>query len=220
MTLTVSLLSFWGDERTIAESAWTSTGRGEGRSDDEVAALVRSLWSQGHGSPFEHVLYRFHITCPRYIETQLLRYRIQSANCMSGRYRTMPTEFLSMPEDIEEIETAAGISSIYKGVCGVANAAYALAMQDAKKARDEGLIDNAAYKRYREFIRGILPQANLTEIVTVFNLRSLVNVWQQRLSSHAQPEIQEIARQMFRCVEECRNLPNILPIIRKELPTF
>jgi thymidylate synthase (FAD) len=209
--INVKLLDWFGSDRHVAEAAWTSSSSTQ-RSEERVNNLINMLADSKHGSPFEHVLFRFHITCPRYIETQILRHRLQSANCMSGRYRTMPNDFMFMPDDIKMLinnhPSLIDSSKDYEDKCVTNNACYQHYMAKAKVLLKSGELSNPDYKRSREFMRGMLPQSNMTEIVTVINLRSLSNFFKQRLDGNAQPEIQEVADGML---AEVRNA-NVCPV--------
>jgi len=214
----VELQESMGSDRSIAEAAWTSSSDFQGKqrkTNEQVENIINMLANDKHATPFESVVFRFWIKMPIAIDRQHMTHRIGSHNGMSGRYRTMPTEFLAMPEDVESILNRINlkITEAYEHVCSLANSNYALAMKDLKIAKANNNITNEEYKRAREFIRGMLPQHNMTERVTVFNLRSFANYQKLRNSKHAQPEIQEVARQMLDAVKAA----NICPIALEAL---
>jgi thymidylate synthase (FAD) len=214
--IVVELQGTFGDDRSIAESAWTSSldyEKKASRTDDDVKRVVEMLANNSHGTPFESVVFRFWIKMPIAIDRQFMTHRIQSTNGMSGRYRTMPDDYLNMPQDVmvisnkiaDEFETDP--IDNYMDVCDLANAKYATNCAAAKQAKDVGIITNVEYKRFREFIRGMLPQHNMTERVSIMNLRSFANFIKLRLTEHAQPEIYEVARQMLAEVEAKASCP-------------
>lgn len=214
----VELQESMGSDRSIAEAAWTSSSDFQGKqrkTNEQVENIINMLANDKHATPFESVVFRFWIKMPIAIDRQHMTHRIGSHNGMSGRYRTMPTEFLAMPEDVESILNTVNpqITEAYDHVCSLANSNYALAMEDLKRAKANNNITNEEYKRAREFIRGMLPQHNMTERVTVFNLRSFANYQKLRNSKHAQPEIQEVARQMLEVVKAA----NICPVALRAL---
>ena len=131
-----------------------------------------------------------------------------SASGMSGRYRTMPSEFLSMSEDILDIydkispfETVV-VKEKYENICVKANEFYEDECRAMKAAVKDGFITNDEYKRVREFLRGVLPQHNMTERVSVMNLRSLANFIKLRNKPDAQVEIRYIASEMLKIMKE------------------
>ena len=216
----VELQEHMGDDRSIAAAAWTSSldyEKKQTRTDADVERVVKMLADHGHATPFESVVLKFWIRMPIATDRQHMTHRIGSHNGMSGRYRTMPTEFLDIPQDILDITNAMpGINGqylnySYRHICDTANQTYKQVMLDLKIAKDAGNINNDQYKRMREFMRGMLPQHNMTERVTVFNLRSFANYQRLRNSPHAQPEIRQVAQLMLEQVA----VKNVSPIAIK-----
>lgn len=218
----VELQEWMGSDRSIAEAAWTSSidfQKKQQRNEEDVSRIVNMLADFKHSVPFESVIFRFWIKLPIQTDRQHMTHRIASHSGMSGRYRTMPDQWMDVPKDIEEIlartymheETHKEIKRIigdYNQICEEANTVYRDMIDEFKEAERQDLISNKDYKRLREFFRGMLPQNNMTERVTVINLRSWANYQKLRNSEHAQPEIREIAQQMFEKVKE----KNICPI--------
>jgi len=214
--MNVELLSYWGNDRTIAESAWVSTGLGSERSDGDVKRLIEEqiipLW---HVTPLESVWFRFYVRCPIFVERQIDKSRmsnqdqdIQSAsfgrhgitqNELSGRYRTLPTEFLPMPDDVESICNRAGVdSSAYQYALDKAGIIYRAQVASIKAAADRGAITMTEYRRVREIMRGILGTSTYTEMHITLNLNALFTLAEKRLAQDAQPETRWIVEQMVR----------------------
>lgn len=210
----VELQEWMGSDRSIAESAWTSSldyQKKQSRTDSDVERVVKMLANNKHATPFESVVLKFWIQMPIQTDRQHMTHRIGSHNGMSGRYRTMPSEYLQIPEDILTILSDSGLDGYvldYHFLCDQANNWYTDFMTEIKSKEKNGDLENPHYKRLREFFRGVLPQNNMTERVTIFNLRSFANYQKLRNSQHAQPEIQEVARLML---EEVRK-KGIAPI--------
>ncbi len=207
----VELQEWMGSDRSIAEAAWTSSTTLQGkekRTDEDVQRVVKMLIEQRHASPIESVVMRFWIKMPIAIDRQHMTHRIGSHNGMSGRYRTMPAEFFYPPQDVKQIinklpfakngeSWQRGILDHYMDLCQQANDFYQSSMDYIKTCKNNNKISNEEYKRCREFLRGVLPQHNMTERVTIFNLRSFANYQKLRNSEHAQPEIQQVAKLML-----------------------
>lgn len=208
----VELQEWMGSDKSIAESAWTSSldyQKKQTRSEADVERVVKMLADHKHSTPFESVVLKFWIKMPIAIDRQHMTHRIGSHNGMSGRYRTMPSEYLSVPEDIQQIlQQHPGTISRYNQLCESANEFYKNLCEITKDYEKEGLLSNGEYKRIREFFRGVLPQHNMTERVTIFNLRSFANYMKLRDKPEAQPEIQEVAKLMLQQVKA----NNIAPI--------
>ena len=212
----VELQDTMGTDRSIAEAAWTSSYEYEkkkNRDDDDVSRVVNMLADLRHSVPFESVVFRFWIKMPIATDRQFMTHRLQSASGLSGRYRTMPSEWLNIPNDVHEIldklgELGKHMREAYKQSCSTANALYSADISVCKIERDCGNISEKEFKRLREFYRGILPQHNMTERVSIMNLRAFGNFQYLRNSEHAQPEIRQIAKLMLKQVEDA----NICPI--------
>ena len=197
----VELQDVYGSDAHIANAAWTSTyakERRDERRDDpaKVSELVRRLVSEGHLVPLESVVYRFWLYIPLFVDRHIQTYRDASQNGLSGRYRTMPMEYLPLPADVRRILDKAGIQSAYKQRCEAAFSAYKTEIQLLKDAVTRGELLNSEFKRAREILRTYLPLAGFTERTIQLNLRSLANFLHQRLSPNAQVETREVATWM------------------------
>lgn len=222
----VELQEFMGSDASIANAAWTSTydkDRREGKYDDpeKVAEIVPRLIRDGHGTPIESVVLRFWIRMPIFTDRQHMTHRIASHNGLSGRYRTMPTDYFELPKDVtdicwkadQHIRSVVTMESMYETACKTAVNSYSHAVAALKKAESIGAITNAELKRAREVLRGQLPTAGMVERTTIMNLRSFANYQFQRNSSHAQPEIRKVAILKLEAVKAA----NVAPIAIKTL---
>ena len=64
MENTVDLLGFYGSDRVIAQSAWTSTSRDlSPEKEERIPKLIEMLWSEGHETPFEKANGIFELNC-------------------------------------------------------------------------------------------------------------------------------------------------------------
>lgn len=218
----VELQEYMGNDRSIAESAWTSSldyQKKKIKTDNDVEKIIKMLVINKHSTPFESIVFKFWIKMPIQTDRQHMTHRIASHNGMSGRYRTMPNDWLNASQDIENIcekvFNTNGILHIfeYNKLCETANTFYNRSILAYKDAEKNNKITNKEYKRLREFFRGVLPQNNMTERVTIMNLRSFSNYQKLRNSEHAQPEIQQVAKLML---EEIKK-HNICPIVLNAL---
>lgn len=218
----VELQEFMGSDLSIANAAWTSTydkDRREDKYDDpeKVANIVRRLIKDGHGTPIESVILRFWIRMPIFTDRQHMTHRIASHNGLSGRYRTMPDDFFSLPDDVVEVFSKAApdwngtygaqAKSEYDQMCKMATDGYKHQIGVLKAAEAKGLISNKEFKRAREVVRGQLPTAGMVERTTIMNLRSFANYQYQRNSDHAQPEIKLVAQLMLAEVKKAGIAP-------------
>lgn len=227
----VELQESMGSDLSIANAAWTSTYDKDRREDkysdpEKVVAMVSKLIKDGHGTPVESVVLRFWIRMPIITDRQHMTHRICSHNGLSGRYRTMPTDYFDIPDDameiIEKVDQKVQnpfptlenpnldftVFGAYYESCETANNNYKLSIDKLKFAEKQKIITNVEFKRVREIIRGQLPTAGMIERTTIMNLRSFANYQKQRNSDHAQPEIRQVAKLMLEEVKKA----NIAPI--------
>lgn len=219
-----------GSDKSIAESAWTSSTTLQGklkRTDEDVIRVINMLADSKHSTPFESVVLRFWIKMPISCDRQFMTHRLQSASGMSGRYRTMPSEFLEMPKDVKEILSKIDYSGIdkndnyagsyyiqkYNELCEETNYYYQCVAQDLRSGEKDNIITNQEFKRVREFYRGVLPQNNMTERVSIMNLRAFANFIKLRDKPEAQPEIQYVAKLMLQAVKD----NNVAPVALEAL---
>ena len=227
----VELQEWMGNDRSIANSAWTSShdkSKREAKTDKEVEKVVNLLATSGHGTPFEAVIFRFWIRMPLFTDRQHMTHRIASHNGLSGRYRTMPEDWYELPDDVRGIiyrglgeyfgyvESAGYVMDEYTNICKRAYEYYNHNLYYLKKAEKKGLITNEEYKRVREVLRGVLPISGMTERTTLMNLRSFANYQRLRNSSHAQPEIKKVAELMLKQVKEKNICPIAIQALEKQ----
>lgn len=220
----VELQETMGSDRSIANSAWTSSfdkNKRDTKTDEQVSDLVKRLALEGHSTPFESVVFRFWLRIPIFVDRQHMTHRIASHNGLSGRYRTMPKDYFELPEDVENIiekvdlqkymsnpnQPERSIFQEYYQSCEIATNNYTYAIDSLKKAEKANIISNQEYKRAREVLRGQLPTAGMTERTTVTNLRSFSNYQRLRNSDYAQPEIKAVAQLMLETVERAKVCP-------------
>ncbi len=209
----VELQEWMGSDESIANAAWTSTydkTRREDRYDDpdKVRALVPRLIKEGHSTPIESVILRFWIRHPIFNDRQHMTHRIASHNGLSARYRTMPGDWYSIPEDVQtifaKINYGAGerLKRQFDAHCDQQLQLYTEWLEFVKKADKASIISNGEYKRAREILRGILGTAFMVERTSILNLRSFANYQRLRNSDHAQVEIRSVAKLMLSQVKE------------------
>ena len=198
----VDLIDHMGNDLTVVRAARVSTGRDDitGQDLGRDKKLLLHLWSHYHHSPFEQVSFTFHIKTPIFVARQLLRSRTLKPNEASARYKEMPTEFF-LPEKWRLQNTTGN----KQGSSGFLD-------DDAQKIADDIAIDalehvEKAYKVLlsmgvaKELARITLPVGLYTELFVTADLRNLLHLIALRTDSHAQPEIQSVARQMRQLIE-------------------
>ncbi|MBQ3836776.1 MAG: FAD-dependent thymidylate synthase, partial [Treponema sp.] len=97
----VRLVDYLGSDQRIVQSARVSYGNGT-KTVSQDAGLIDYLLRHQHTSPFEQVVFTFHVKMPIFVARQWVRHRTGRMNEVSGRYSIMKDEFY-VPEtkDIE-----------------------------------------------------------------------------------------------------------------------
>ena len=93
----VRLVDYYGSDQRIVQSARVSYGAGT-KTVSQDAALIDYLLRHQHTSPFEQVVFTFHLKMPIFVARQWVRHRMGRMNEVSGRYSIMKDEFY-VPED-------------------------------------------------------------------------------------------------------------------------
>lgn len=201
MNNTVELLGFYGSDKIIAQSAWTSTSRD--LSEDKIARipkLIEMLWSEGHETPFEKANVHFLVTCDIASHIHLLKHRIASINAESARYKELKEDKFYLPEDWEGIgNTSDTWLSRLKDYTEEGNRLYHQALED--------LTPILGRKRAKESARFFKTYNSQITADVQFNMRSFGNFLKLRASEHAQVEIRDIAWEMCRLVENIEGNP-------------
>ncbi len=196
----VELISVMGSDQTVVKSARVSTGSGS-KGQEKDKRLIEYLMKHRHETPFEHVVFTFHIKCPIFVARQWFRHRIASYNEKSGRYSKMSYEFY-MPEKMRVPHSKDKQMSVSN-------------RGEVDDERAKTLIQEVydhAYSVYqkllemgvaRELARIVLPLSLYTEFYWTVNLRSLMNFLSLRADSHAQWEIQQYAKAIAEYFKDC-----------------
>ena len=188
-----------GDDNTVVKTARVSYGN-ETKGAEADRKLLKYLLANHHETPFEHLVFTFHVKCPIFVARQWFRHRIGSFNEISGRYVKLDTEFWiptewrinnqdnkqSSAQADYSLQETAHLSTIYHQAINECETAY------------EQLLDSGVA---REQARGVLPLATYTEFYWTVNARSLFNFLRLRMDTAAQYEIQVYAKAILDLVQ-------------------
>lgn len=204
----VELIGHYGSDETIACSAWTSTSRElTEEKKGRVGNLIRTLWENGHETPFEKATVHFLIDCDIASHIHLLKHRIASINAESARYKELKEDKTYLPDDWEGVRvlslkggdpnmTWKRLLEIYTDL---GNTYYHACIKDL-----EPLLGR---KRAKESARFFKTYNSQIQSDVMFNMRSFANFLKLRNSEYAQKEIREIAQSMLRLVQQINGNP-------------
>ncbi|HZJ09248.1 MAG TPA: FAD-dependent thymidylate synthase [Trueperaceae bacterium] len=185
----VRLVDYLGGDDRIVQAARVSYGEGT-KSVREDSALIDYLLRHQHTSPFEQVIFTFHVKMPIFVARQWLRHRTARLNEISGRYSVMRDEFY-LPRGFEIRYQ----SSLNKQGSDARDVPAELRQRVLDLLRDG---QTRAYKEYeellgddvaRELARVNLPLSLYTEMYWQIDLNNLFHFLRLRLDWHAQYEI-------------------------------
>lgn len=193
----VKLIDHMGDDERIVTSARISTNQGtkDAKAD---AGLIDYLMRNRHTSPFEQVLFTFHLKMPIFVARQWIRHRTARLNEISGRYVELDAEFF-MPEELRiQSESNHQASEIGE----IAGEEDLLVHMELEQGRARG-----SYEKYledgvaRELARINLPLSTYTEFYWNIDLHNLFHLLRLRTHHHAQKEIQDYANAIATIVQ-------------------
>ena len=193
----VRLVDYLGGDDPIVQSARISYGAGT-KPFREDRGLIRYLMRNEHTSPFEQVVFTFHVKLPIFVARQWLRHRTARVNEISGRYSVMLQEFyvpdgkdiaLQSDSNRQGRQTEAVSPELQEEIAGKLSAEQESAYEAYQGLLDQGLA--------RELARINLPLSLYTEMYWQIDLHNLFHFLKLRMDPHAQYEIRAYAETMF-----------------------
>ena len=215
MNNTVILLGYYGDDTTIACSAWTSTSRNLTEDKKQrIPALINQLWENGHETPFEKASIHFLVNCDIASHIHLLKHRIASINAESARYKELKEDKFYLPEDFKvKLSEKSLIYGSFSERLGINHDWYSVLENYTKIGNElyhqclEDLTPVLGRKRAKESARFFKTYNSQIQADVQFNMRSFANFLKLRNSEHSQLEIREIAIQMLELIKNIDNNP-------------
>lgn len=216
---TVELIGYYGSDKVIAQSAWTSTSREIDETKfKRIPALINMLWAEGHETPFEKGTVHFLVTTDIATHIHLLKHRIGSINAESARYKEIKEDKFYLPEDFKNVDVNENhlklnyLNDQYLSNYGQYSWHQALA--------EFSMLGNMLYHKCLEDLTPVLGRKRAKESArffktynsqitadVMFNMRSFANFMKLRSSEHAQKEVREVAIKMANLVEKIEGHP-------------
>ncbi len=197
----VRLVDYMGSDDRIVASARVSYGAGT-KTVREDKGLINYLLRNEHMSPFEQVVFTFHLKMPIFVARQLVRHRTARMNEISGRYSPMPDEFYIPAEnDIRFQSKTNRQGGSEEEVPGeLRNRVLEILRRDQGQSF-QGYREMIDADIARELSRINLPLSLYTEMYWQIDLRNLLHFIRLRLDAHAQYEIRVYADAMATAVK-------------------
>lgn len=203
---TVELIGHYGGDDTHALSAWTSTSRElTPEKEARIPGLLKQLADSGHGTPFEKSMIHFLVTTDVATHIHMLKHRIGvPINGESARYKELKEDKYYLPEDwkhiqIDKHDTEYTWYHRLRQYTEQGNQLYHQCLEELTPALGR--------KRAKESARFFKTYNSQITADVSFNWRSFMHFYNLRADSHAQLEIQWIAKQMLRQIKEIEGNP-------------
>lgn len=198
----VRLVDYLGGDSRIVQAARVSYGAGT-KTVREDAGLIDYLLRNDHTSPFEQVVFTFHIKMPIFVARQWLRHRTARLNEVSGRYSVMKNEaYLPTTDDLafqaKNNKQGRSTETVSKELAEKTLKILKTDQEQVFKNYDVMIQDNIA----RELARINLPLSTYTEIYWQMDLHNLFHFLKLRCDAHAQKEIRDYAFTILGIVEK------------------
>ena len=191
----IHLIGHYGDDQTIANAARVSYTGQEPKTKDR--ALLRYLMRHKHTSPFEMVMFQFHVKVPIFVARQWMRHRTGKYNEQSGRYVVL-SEDTFLPDTIHYAPTdnKQGRGEVHAQSKSLRDA-IAIQYESAKELYHVLLSQGVC----PEQARMVLPVAQYTEFVFEMDQHNLLHFLKLRLDPHAQKEIRDYAEAILTLIK-------------------
>jgi thymidylate synthase (FAD) len=185
----VRLVDAMGGDGAVVDAARVCyDSRSKGEAQDR--GLIAYLMKHDHHTPFEHAVFKFHVSTPLFVARQWFRHRMASYNEVSGRYTEMKDEFyIPARWRSQDSVNRQGSTATDALSHGALSAKLETQVRSAVRVYRELLAAGAA----RELARLVLPLNLYTQFYWTVNCRSLMNFISLRADEHAQWEMQQYA---------------------------
>jgi thymidylate synthase (FAD) len=196
----IRLVEHMGNDLSAVQAARVSYGKGLSSDPKRDKKLIFYLMKHGHETPFEHIVFKFHVKAPLFVARQWFRHRIASYNEISGRYTQVEDDWY-IPENIRVPDVVNKQGSVFATNREDEEEILNLIEESIKKSYStyRELLDRGVAK---ELARIVLPLSMYTQWYWTVNARSLMNFLNLRADSHAQWEIRQYALKIAEIFKE------------------
>ena len=192
-----------GSDGDIADAARVSYGKGT-RAVSDNRNLIRYLVRHKHTSPLEMASVKFHLKLPIFVMRQLVRHRTASLNEYSGRYSIMSEDCYEPSDEYIKPQSQTNKQGSDGEFTTIWKKSYKQKIHEAvtkTRVAYKFLIGNESTPQgglSRELARTVLPVSNYTECYWKIDLHNFFHFCRLRMDSHAQQEIQDYAKVMYK----------------------
>ncbi len=184
-----------GGDIDIAAAARVSFNAEAGDMDEKNVGLINYLMKGRHGTPFEHVAFKFDVKAPLFVFREWHRHRAGwSYNEWSARYSKIDPEFYVPQRDYVRSQVGKPGAYVFEREpddykASAIQDAISFASQRGYNAY-EAMVEKGVAK---EVARVVLPVGTYSRMKATCNLRSAMHFLSLRNTEHAQAEIRDYA---------------------------
>lgn len=201
----VELIDYFGSDDMVVDAARVSFNKkADNYTNEQNAKLIAYLIEHKHTAPFRHPQLQFRITCPIYVERQLLKHQTGiSVNSISGRYVDFSDNYTTITEWREQSKSSKQGSDkpLPSGDQTTASIIESQIIQTCKQAYNQLISLGIA----KEQARTILPLNLNTTFIWTGSLLAFIHLCSLRLKPDTQTETRLIVQQML---NQITNIPN------------
>jgi thymidylate synthase (FAD) len=221
----VELCDYMGNDETVVRCARQSYGKDEDALTEEmISNQIGRMMRDGHTSPFEQVVFQFHLKMPIFVARQWVRFRTARLNELSGRYtkfgegdfyvpgkgslrnrNSYLNELLEKPSEEQDEQSESFKESLDKYLVQTLTEEKEGILTDTVKEWNKlsyELYDKSSGKIPKELARITLPLTLMTEMYWQMDLHNLLHFLELRMEEHAQKEIREYALAIYKIVNK------------------
>ena len=208
--MTVELMDSMGTEGSIVRAARVSTAGADSRGAEANAGLIKRLYKDGHGTPFESCVLSFYFEVPIFISRQIVKHRLSSINEVSGRYSELEGVFhVNDTTDRKIVQVGKTADYTFEHGSFAHNVRSVNRSKKVARVAWETYLEDLADGTSKEVARKVLPLHTYTQMYMTANLRAWLNFVQLRVDwgtqaakrSHAQYEIEQVGLQVAYIIE-------------------
>lgn len=192
----VSLVDHMGDDLRVVQAAKLSYKTADKPSVRDMTSLINYLMEHAHSSPFEMVVFTFHMKMPIFVARQHIRHRTARLNELSGRYSEMPEECYVPALDRLRVQSTSNKQGSGEALIEDAENWLEIFELTQKELFQEyhAMLKTGMAK---ELARINLPLSTYTEMYWQMDLHNLLRYLKLRIDPHAQEEIRVFAQAMY-----------------------
>ncbi len=189
---------------SIVRNARVSIGLGL-KDVEKDRALLRYLYLNQHSTPFESVIFTFHLRLPRFVATHFHRHRTSSINEFSQRYAKVKEDAFFHPSAVPGSLRKQNKINQQSSSGEVTDPTVKILVEKMEQKIEDIFKDYQSLLNLgvsKEVARSFLPLSTYTEMYFTINLRNLLHLLELRYDQHTQKETRDYAEAIYKILEQ------------------